>query len=594
MVSFKNCLVFAASAALAAGLQGCGGGGGGSPAQPVAVTLSPAPPATLSLSDTASLSAVVANDSAQAGVVWTVKCGGSDCGTFSPPSTGSGASTVYAPPATMPSPASITIRAASVTDPGKSATATVQLTAPTAPVLADGTYVFHLSGIDANGAYFLAGAFKVVGGVITAGEQDYSDAVYGSADSLLAAESSLKTSGKNIQIVLATQDSQVGVNGVETLRGTAVSATRVLISEFDSSATATGSIDLQTSLAEPSGAFAFAVQGDDTGSGNALVMGGILSFTGTTLTVSGSMFDLNDGGAVLENQTFASGSVSAPDAFGRVTLDLTPSAVSQVPGVKFSAYVVSPQRLQLIEDQSDVLNANLGGTALGQGANAGRFTQASVAGASYAHGTSGADAVNGALTLAGGFGLNANGTVGGRMAFVDSGNHQGNDISGSYTVESNGRVMLDQIALDNTGVTLNFVLYLDGDGNGLLIGVDQFQVTEGMAYAQMSGASLSGSYALSAIGTNSAGTYSAVGPVGVSAGAFSGTTDYNNDGLPVSAVALGGSQNTSNGELQLTGLSGDTTTGSTWGYYPIDASRTLAIEVDGQQLGLMMLEQQSP
>jgi hypothetical protein len=110
----------------------------------------------------------------------------------------------------------------------------------------------------------------------------------------------------------------------------------------------------------------------------------------------------------------------------------------------------------------------------------------------------------------------------------------------------------------------------------------------------MSGASLSGSYALSAIGTNSAGTYSAVGPVGVSAGAFSGTTDYNNDGLPVSAVALGGSQNTSNGELQLTGLSGDTTTGSTWGYYPIDASRTLAIEVDGQQLGLMMLEQQSP
>jgi hypothetical protein len=198
--------------------------------------------------------------------------------------------------------------------------------------------------------------------------------------------------------------------------------------------------------------------------------------------------------------------------------------------------------------------------------------------------------VNGALTLAGGFGLNTDGTVGGRMAFVDSGNHQGNDISGTYTVESNGRVTLNQIALDNTGVTLDFVLYLDGDGNGLLIGIDQFQVTEGMTYAQVSGAPLSGSYALSAIGTNGAGTYSAVGP----AGAFSGATDYNNDGSPVSAVALGGSQNTSNGELQLTGLSGDTTTGSTWGNYPIDASRTLAIEVDGQQLGLMMLEQQSP
>jgi hypothetical protein len=52
-------------------------------------------------------------------------------------------------------------------------------------------------------------------------------------------------------------------------------------------------------------------------------------------------------------------------------------------------------------------------------------------------------------------------------------------------------------------------------------------------------------------------------------------------------VALSGSQDTSNGELQLEGLSGDTTTGSTWGYYPIDGSRTLAIEVDGQQLKLL-------
>jgi hypothetical protein len=71
-------------------------------------------------------------------------------------------------------------------------------------------------------------------------------------------------------------------------------------------------------------------------------------------------------------------------------------------------------------------------------------------------------------------------------------------------------------------------------------------------------------------------------------------TDCNNDGSPRLATPLNGSQDLSNGTLQLTGLSGDTTTQSGWGYYPIDSSRTLAIEVDGQQLGLMFLETVSP
>jgi hypothetical protein len=78
---------------------------------------------------------------------------------------------------------------------------------------------------------------------------------------------------------------------------------------------------------------------------------------------------------------------------------------------RFSAYILGPDRLQLIEDQSDALNANLGGTALGQGSHAGTFNLASVAGATYVHGSVGGDAVSGALTLAGGFALNADGTV---------------------------------------------------------------------------------------------------------------------------------------------------------------------------------------
>jgi hypothetical protein len=576
------------SLAAALALAACGGDGSGLTA-PISVSFGSAPPASLSLGATTSMTAAVANDPAQAGVSWTVACAASDCGSFNPIATASGVATIYTPPATLPNPETVTVTATSATDRSKSVSATIGLTEAAGPALADGTYVFHLSGIDANGAYYVAGAFKVASGAVTGGEQDFTDTIYGSHDSVVADQSSLKTSGGNLQIVIATANSRIGIGGVETLRATAVSATRLIISEFDDFATSTGAIDLQTSTAAPSGGYVFAVQGTDTGNGNALVMGGVLSFSGSTLAVGGSEFDLNDGGAAVENQSFASGSVSTPDTMGRVSISLAPSAGSQVPSLIFSAYIVGPNRLQLIEDQSDQLNANLGGTALGQGANAGKFTLANVAGTSYAHGTSGADG-NGALTLAGGFGLNADGTVSGRMAFVDNANHQGNDISGTYTVAANGRVSLREIALSNTGVTLDFALYLDGNGNGLVVGIDPYQVSEGLAFAQMSSAALNGDYALSALGASSSGSYGAVGPVRVANAAFDGATDYNNAGQLLPSLALAGTQNISNGELQLTGLSGDATTASTWGYYPIDASRTLAIEVDGQQLGLLWLE----
>jgi hypothetical protein len=576
-----------------AALAACGGGDGGGSTGPISVAFSSPLPSSLSISDTASLKASVSNNPSSGGVAWSATCAAADCGSFNPSTTSSNAPTIYTPPASLPNPASVTIKATSVADSTKSASGAITLSGPAAPVLSDATYVFHVSGLDNNGPYFLAGAFKVAGGVIVSGEQDFSDPTLGSNDPIVASGSNLRAAGGNIQIILATANHALGVNGVETFRGAVVSPARVLLSQFDAFATATGSLDQQTASSAPSGGYAFAAQGNATGSGNPLAMGGILSFTGSTLDTGASVFDLNDGGNVLQKQSFESGTVSTPDQFGRVVLDLVPNSASQVAAVQFSAYVVGPARLQLVESQTDGLNANLGGTALGQGSNAGQFTLAGVAGSSYAHGSSGSETAaygSGPLTLAGGFGLNADGTVGGRLAFADANVHQGNNITGTYTVDATGRVTLNQIALSNTGVTLNFQLYLDGNGNGLVIGVDGFQVTEGLAYAQVSNQPLSGAYALSAQGLTPNGSFSAVGPVSVVSGTFSGATDYNNNGSPQPATALGGSQDLTDGTLQLTGLSGDTTTQSGWGYYPIDSSRTLAIEVDGQQLGLLFLE----
>jgi hypothetical protein len=83
--------------------------------------------------------------------------------------------------------------------------------------------------------------------------------------------------------------------------------------------------------------------------------------------------------------------------------------------------------------------------------------------------------------------------------------------------------------------------------------------------------------------------------VTVTTGAFSGTVDLNNSGSPSSGIAIGGSQNTGSGTLSLTGLNPNDQSASTgWGYYPIDNARTLAIEVDGSELGLLWLEASSP
>ena len=64
---------------------------------------------------------------------------------------------------------------------------------------------------------------------------------------------------------------------------------------------------------------------------NNLVIGGILNISGAAISVGSSVLDYNDGGSVVQDQSFASGTVSAPDAFGRVVFTLNPSSSSGLP-----------------------------------------------------------------------------------------------------------------------------------------------------------------------------------------------------------------------------------------------------------------------
>ncbi len=555
--SIPACIIVAFTLAFAA----CGGGSSSTPPASISVSFAAQPPTTLVVATTLSLTAVVNNDSAGAGVNWKVTCGTTLCGSFVPASTANDAATVYTAPAAIPTGNTVTIVATSITDSTKSASATITITTSATSVLADGTYVFRLSGEDITGggsSYFVAGAFTVLNKSIASGEQDFVDQGAGITDGILASGSSLSaTSNGNIQIVLNTDDTNVGVNGVETLRATMVSPSHLLISQFDGFASATGTLDLQTGSAAPAGGYAFNLSGLD-GANNPLFIGGILNFSGTSVAVVNSVFDFNDNGSIGQAQLFASGSVSAPDSFGRVTISLTPSSALVVPQFGLSGYVVGPNRIHLVENLQDSLNGVLGGTALGQGSNTGNFTQGGVAGQTYVFAAQAVDAT-GLANLAGGFTLNANGTVSGDLAVNDLNTIQGVAITGgNWTIGPGGRVTLSNVTPQILGAPLAFQLYLDGNGNALELGVDASEGSAGSSFLQTTGAINPGNYAIGAQGfTNVAGTpfWAANGPVTINSGGnFDGSTDYNVLGFtPLQDVALTGTTNTSQGPIHARG-----------------------------------------
>jgi hypothetical protein len=583
------------------------------PPPPISVSFVTQPPSSMVISTTSSLAATVDNDAKNGGVNWTVTCGSAQCGSFNPAATGSGSSTVYTAPGAVPTPATVTVTATSVTDSTKSVSATITIAAAAPPVIADGTYVYHLSGQDNNLNYYVVGAFTIKNGVITGGEQDFTDANTFSNDQLVPAGSSVTATTGNIQLVFATADSNIGVNGVLTLRGTPVSGTRMLLSEYDNFGAATGSLDLQTSTATPAGGYAFAINGvDSTTAENQLVIGGVLNFSGTSLNTTNSVFDFNDGnGQTLLAQSFSSGSISAPDSFGRIVINLTPSS-SSVGSIGLTGYVLDGHTIQLLESQTDTLNGDLGGTALAQGSNTGQFSANSVNNFTYVHASQGQD-TNGPLYLGGAFSFAPGGSVSGLLAFNDIYNTtgKGNSFSGAaYTVNPTGRVVITNVVPSNlSNITLSFILYLDGNGNGVIMGADNIQQTTGLAYQQNGLADYEGSYAIASqgflAGPNYEQPYGAVGPVTITSDTFNGFTDYTSqdpnlqqngptpfDNYP--NVPLNGLESNSTGLMTLSGLTSlDFSYSAGFGYYPIDANRVLAIDLDQNSTGFLILENTS-
>jgi hypothetical protein len=548
-----------------------------------------------------------------------VTCGSSGaCGSFNPTTTVSGTPTTYTAPSAVPTGNTVTVTATSVTDSTKSAPATITITAPP---LADGTYIFSVSGEDqfvSNGStcatlantacspYFIAGAFVVSSGAITGGEQDFIDLGLVASDPITAGSVTTTADG-NLQIILTTADTRIGVGGVETLNGTLVSPSRALITGFDTSATSSGSLDVQaTSVAAPSAGYAFVTAGLDA-SGVPVDIGGVINVDGSgIISGTGSVFDIDDNGTVSQAQTFAASTVSAPDSFGRVTFTLNPSVASGVSPFNLVGYIVGPKHIRLVET-TDTLKATTGGEALGQGANTGTFSSASLT--TFVFGTSGADG-NGLFQAAGVVTATSSTTVSGTLNFNDltgTGTQPPIPVSGTYTVDPTGRVTFTNLT-DGATINVTAQVYLSGFGTGTVAGMDTLDVLAGLAYEQTGGpftaSSFSGSYAMSATGFdfNNELEFDAVGSVsadGVGTLTGAGTIDQNfmiPPGSPLSGLTISGAFTANASGVftgTITGLDIDTPANiDAFTYYIVDTTRVLAIETDPNQLSLVNFELQ--
>ena len=432
-----------------------------------------------------------------------------------------------------------------------------------------------------------------------------------------AGSSITTTADGNLQITLTTclgvDCTQVdpvingGVVGVETFNGTPISTSTcgtaggpctAKLVEFDAN-TSSGTLELQSSTAAPAGSYAFGATG---AAGFPVAVGGILSVSGTTISTTGTVFDLNQGGVTISsNQSISAGLVTAPDATGRLQVSMTPTNSVSLPTLAFAAYLVDANHIRIL-----AASFPLAGVAYLQ-----NTASLAVAGQTYVVSTTGSDPV-GDLQLAGVLTL-ASGSTGvtGTISYNDGANAiqpAGTVTGGTYVADTTflGRVTITGVT-DGSGFnpnTFNLQLYVDGNGNALALSLGPSEVMGGVGYVQTGGGSfaagsLSGAYALNLSGYDGSGIeYDAVGPISADGvGALSSPTiDLNllgvplTPGIPVAGTFTAAPTGVFPGTLQGLDVSGGTT--DTYTYYLVDTTRVVAIEVDGTQWGLGTLELQ--
>lgn len=600
---------------------------------PISVAFYLLPPSSMPTGTSAPISARITNDvSANPQVTWSVTCGNSACGSFSTTTTGDEVSTTYTAPSAVPAGGSATVTATSVADPAKSVSANIPIVARVPnPSLPDGNYVYQMNGQDGSA---IAGVFVAAGGYIVGGEQDStssedpSSLLYGYTLDRISGGSYTTEADGTLQITLQmpyVSDESFEVTPAPHGRG-------FITGEYSYGTHFSGTLHLQTSMAPPAEGYAVALQGDN-GYGPAL-FGGVLNidtpdglYTPGAISGTGSELDFRASGSSTDQLlTILPGSVSSPDQYGRVMIELISYIPNETAGVSayLAGYPIDATHIQLIETSnyyminngnypySDALGSAISGVAIAQGAATGKFSASSLAGSSYVFAGSGfvfapVNLPNYSSLTAGVFTAQSDSSIGGTVSW-NNGNGQSTPspqpFTGTYSVDPAGRVTITNLSGANFGDDLYF--YLTGNGQGFLLSNDSASVFQGEAMLQQTtpftAASFNGTYGLNtgafpfladgddvigsitATTSNGTGSLTGFGVTGKMTGTQVGTTDF-----PISGGFTPASNRIFQGTITGLNLLSPATPGN-FTLYLVDGSQGFAIETDNGPSNLVQLQ----
>jgi len=575
----------------------------------IAIAFTSPAPTSVVVGGSTTLNATVTNDTANAGVDWTCTPTGT-CGTFTPAHTASGANTTYTAPGAA---VAAVVTASATSHPATTATANIAVSAANAAALTTGSYSFYVGGEDSKkDTYAIAGAFVLAAnGVVSGGEQDYVSSSGGatspqpSGDVILSGTLTVGANGVGT-LTLVTNNASVGVAGTETFTVSEVNSKHAVIGEFDSSATSTGSLDLQTlvtpsTLAAVNGPFAFTVSGKN---GAAVeVFGGVFSSNGAgVLTISD--LDSNEAGTINRGGTNV-GAYTAPDAAGRGTMTFG--------GNHFVYYLVNAKVLRIV-----VVDANepdLGSAYTGVSG----ITNASL-NSSYVFTDASTFASGSKFAAAGKLTLNGSGNVTAGFADVDeNGTSTSTAVTGTYSVNASGYGTLtltpgnaqdiSVLGLYLTDPTINPTdpnSAADAGLAGLLLDLDAAKLTGGgwlIVPAAGTPTFTSGNFVIGGqASTTTANELDSVGVVAVNGTALTGAVNVNdlfatvntgqNSAAAISGTLVPDSVNAGRFTISVAETLGGTPPTLKYVVYQASNSQLVVVEVDSSQFASGTIQKQ--
>jgi hypothetical protein len=528
------------------------------PPQAISIAFQPAPPTSVLVGSTTTLTAVVTNDTSNggsgSGVDWNWTCANTgNCGSLSALHTASGQAVTYTPPPTLTGNSEIVnVTGFATANHSVNVLASINVTAFGSNMV--GTYIIQVQGAQNGAPFQLVAAVVLDGnGNITSGEQTFN---YYNSQNFISVTGTIAATGSSYflgpdgrgSLTINPTSTESGTIGPQTFNLAFLSSQHLLVSAQPTNnnplvISASGTMDLQSSTGSsttPSGGYAFVMSGADYLGQGLTALGGVFNIdnqpnNANNISGQGSIADqyLYSFGTLSARLTL-NGTISSPGKFGIVNLVLNDNSPSTTT-LNLLGYIVDSTHIKLIEIDSGG-SGDVAGIAIAQGSSTGTYLQSSFS-TTYVFGLLGVDYVANVpdtFTAAGALVPNGSGVL--TTGYADSAFETlqaeiNGEFNGAYQSDPTGR-FASFLDFTSRGIVYEptLIFYLNGAGNPVPVlayenntGSFPFFAT-GIAYPQTGPFTFSGPYGLY-LSQQDGIEYDGTGEMSATAPSFSGVAD---------------------------------------------------------------------